>query len=296
MKLFEGSGVAIVTPFKENQIDLDEFATLIEWHIQQKTDAIIVIGTTGESPVLSMDEKKRMIKSAIEFAGGRIPVIANTGTNNTAQSIELSLYAQQVGANGLLLVAPYYNKPTQRGLIAHFSAIAKAVQLPIILYNVPSRCGVNISTETVVELSKLPNIVGVKEASGNLEQIKAIIDHTDGDFAVYSGNDDQIFDVLALGGDGVISVSANLIPKTISDMCLMYRSGQHAKSKALSDELQLLHKVLFIESNPVPIKAAMNLCGHPVGQTRLPLVDLEDNHRQILIEALDHYHLLGESV
>ena len=296
MKLFEGSGVAIVTPFKENQIDFEEFATLIEWHIQQKTDAIIVIGTTGESPVLSMDEKKLMIKSAVEFACGRIPVIANTGTNNTAQSIELSLYAQHVGADGLLLVAPYYNKPTQSGLIAHFTAIAQAVALPIILYNVPSRCGVNISVETVVELSKLPNIVGVKEASGNLDQIKAIIDHTDDDFAVYSGNDDQIYDVLALGGDGVISVSANLIPKTISDVCLLYRSNQHAQSKALSDELSLLHKVLFIESNPVPIKAAMNLCGHPVGLTRLPLVDLEDEHRQILIETLDHYHLLGEHV
>ncbi|MCK7483357.1 MAG: 4-hydroxy-tetrahydrodipicolinate synthase [Candidatus Moduliflexus flocculans] len=273
MKLFQGSGVAIVTPFKDNQINLLEFATLIDWHIEHKTSAIIVIGTTGESPVLSMDEKKLLIRSAVEFSAGRIPIIANTGTNNTAQSIELSLYAQNVGADGLLLVAPYYNKPTQRGLIAHFSAIAQAVELPIILYNVPSRCGVNIQAETVIELSKVANIVGVKEASGNLEQIKEIIDKTGDEFAVYSGNDDQIFDVLALGGDGVISVSANLIPQTISTLCTLFFNGNTTESSELSNDLSLLHKVLFIESNPVPIKAAMNVCGHDVGATRLPLVD-----------------------
>jgi 4-hydroxy-tetrahydrodipicolinate synthase len=294
MKLFQGSGVAIVTPFKDDHINLEEFATLINWHIDHKTDAIIVIGTTGESPVLSLDEKKLIIKSAVEFAGGRIPIIANTGTNNTAQSIELSLYAQSVGVNGLLLVSPYYNKPTQRGLIAHFTAIAKAVNLPIILYNVPSRCGVNIQAETVVELSKISNIVGVKEASGNLDQIREIINGTGEEFAVYSGNDDQIFDVLALGGDGVISVSANLIPQTIAELCSLYLGGKVTEASALSDHLSLLHKVLFIESNPVPIKAAMNTCGHDVGHTRLPLVDLEEEHRVILMEALNHYHLLGD--
>ncbi|MBV1709076.1 MAG: 4-hydroxy-tetrahydrodipicolinate synthase [Erysipelothrix sp.] len=296
MKLFQGSGVAIVTPFKDDKINLKEFSTLIQWHIEHKTDAIIVIGTTGESPVLSMDEKKLLIKSAVEFAGGRIPIIANTGTNNTAQSIEMSLYAQSVGVDGLLLVTPYYNKPTQRGLIAHFTAIANAVNLPIILYNVPSRCGVNIEAQTVIELSHVSNIVGVKEASGNLEQIKAIIDGTSDDFAVYSGNDDQIYDVLALGGDGVISVSANLIPQTISNLCSLYLGGKAEKSKALSEHLSLLHKVLFIESNPVPVKAAMNVCGHDVGHTRLPLVDLEEEHRIILMEALNHYHLLGDAL
>lgn len=294
MKLFKGSGVAIVTPFKEDQIHLEEFAALIDWHVEQKTSAIIVIGTTGESPVLSMEEKKLLIRSAVEFSAGRIPIIANTGTNNTAQSIELSLYAQNVGADGLLLVAPYYNKPTQRGLIAHFLAISQAVNLPIILYNVPSRCGVNIQAETVIELSKVPNIIGVKEASGNLEQIKEIIDKTSEDFAVYSGNDDQIFDVLALGGDGVISVSANLIPHTISELCSLYLRGEFEESQRLSEHLSLLHKVLFIESNPVPIKAAMNVCGHDVGCTRLPLVDLEEEHRIVLMEALNHYHLLGD--
>jgi 4-hydroxy-tetrahydrodipicolinate synthase len=294
MKLFQGSGVAIVTPYHDDKINLDEFATLIQWHIEHKTDAIIVIGTTGESPVLSMEEKKLLIKSAVEFADGRIPVIANTGTNNTAQSIDLSLYAQSVGVDGLLLVSPYYNKPTQRGLIAHFTAIANAVNLPIILYNVPSRCGVNIQADTVIELSKVSNIIGVKEASGNLEQIKAIIDGTDDDFAVYSGNDDQIYDVLALGGDGVISVSANLIPQTISDLCSLYLSGKPEESKSLSEHLSLLHKVLFIESNPVPVKAAMNVCGHDVGHTRLPLVDLEEENRIILMETLNHYHLLGD--
>jgi 4-hydroxy-tetrahydrodipicolinate synthase len=294
MKLFQGSGVAIVTPFKDNQINLLEFSALIDWHIEHKTSAIIVIGTTGESPVLSMDEKKLLIRSAVEFSAGRIPIIANTGTNNTAQSIELSLYAQNVGADGLLLVAPYYNKPTQRGLIAHFSAIAQAVGLPIILYNVPSRCGVNIQAETVIELSKVANIVGVKEASGNLEQIKEIIDKTGDEFAVYSGNDDQIFDVLALGGDGVISVSANLIPQTISTLCTLFFNGNTAESSELSNDLSLLHKVLFLESNPVPIKAAMNVCGHDVGATRLPLVDLEEEHRIVLVEALNHYHLLGD--
>jgi 4-hydroxy-tetrahydrodipicolinate synthase len=294
MKLFQGSGVAIVTPFKDNQINLLEFSALIDWHIEHKTSAIIVIGTTGESPVLSMDEKKLLIRSAVEFSAGRIPIIANTGTNNTAQSIELSLYAQNVGADGLLLVAPYYNKPTQRGLIAHFSAIAQAVGLPIILYNVPSRCGVNIQAETVIELSKVANIVGVKEASGNLEQIKEIIDKTGDEFAVYSGNDDQIFDVLALGGDGVISVSANLIPQTISTLCTLFFNGNTTESSELSNDLSLLHKVLFIESNPVPIKAAMNVCGHDVGATRLPLVDLEEEHRIVLVEALNHYHLLGD--
>ena len=294
MKLFQGSGVAIVTPFKDDQINLEEFASLIDWHVEHKTAAIIVIGTTGETPVLSMEEKKLLIRKAVEFSGGRIPIIANTGTNNTAQSIELSLYAQDVKANGLLLVTPYYNKPTQRGLIAHFTAIAQAVDLPIILYNVPSRCGVNIQAETAVELAEIANIVGIKEASGNLEQIKEIIDRTGPDFAVYSGNDDQIFDVLSLGGDGVISVSANLIPQTISDLCSLYFDGKTAESQQLSEHLSLLHKVLFIESNPVPIKAAMNVCGHDVGHTRLPLVDLDEQHRIVLMEALDHYHLLGE--
>ncbi|MBV1709619.1 MAG: 4-hydroxy-tetrahydrodipicolinate synthase, partial [Erysipelothrix sp.] len=191
---------------------------------------------------------------------------------------------------------PYYNKPTQRGLIAHFTAIANAVNLPIILYNVPSRCGVNIEAQTVIELSHVTNIVGIKEASGNLEQIKAIIDGTDDDFAVYSGNDDQIYDVLALGGDGVISVSANLIPQTISNLCSLYLGGKAEESKALSEHLSLLHKVLFIESNPVPVKAAMNVCGHDVGHTRLPLVDLVEEHRIILMEALNHYHLLGDAL
>lgn len=294
MKLFQGSGVAIVTPFNDDQINLEQFAALIDWHIEHNTSAIIVIGTTGESPVLSMEEKKLLIRSAVEFSAGRIPVIANTGTNNTAQSIELSRYAQNVGADGLLLVTPYYNKPTQRGLMAHFTAIAQTVNLPIILYNVPSRCGVNIQAETTIQLSKVPNIVGIKEASGNLEQIKEIIDKTADDFAIYSGNDDQIFDVLALGGDGVISVSANLIPQVISDLCSLYLDGKTAESQLLSEHLSLLHKVLFIESNPVPIKAAMNVCGHDVGGTRLPLVDLEEEHRIVLMEALNHYHLLGD--
>lgn len=283
MSLFTGSGVALITPFNDSlEVDYKQLEKLILWHIKEETDAIIVCGTTAESATLSTEEKKAIIDFSVKVANHKIPIIAGTGSNNTLQSIELSKYAQSVGVNGLLLVAPYYNKPTQRGLIAHFEAIAKEVDLPIILYNVPGRTVVNIETDTVLHLSKINNIIAIKEASGNLEQIKNIIEQVDKNFYVYSGNDDQIDDVLKLGGHGVISVTANILPKLIHEIATKQKNGQYLKP---------FHDAMFIESNPVPIKAALNYLGFNVGHTRLPLVDMTQKNYDYLIKVLNQFGL-----
>ncbi len=283
MSLFKGSGVALITPFNDNlEVNYDMLEKLILWHIEMKTDALIICGTTAESATLSMEEKKEVLSFSIKVADHKIPIIAGTGSNNTDQSIELSLYAKSIGADGLLVVTPYYNKPTQRGLIAHYKAIAKACDLPIVLYNVPGRTGVNLEVDSVVELAKVPQIVALKEASGNLEQISEIIKKVPLDFDVYSGNDDQTEDILKMGGSGVISVTANILPTVIHEVATHQREGKYLKD---------LHDIMFIESNPVPVKEALCYLGFNVGATRLPLVELTREHHEKLIEVLNQFDL-----
>jgi 4-hydroxy-tetrahydrodipicolinate synthase len=292
MSLFTGSGVAIVTPFKENEVDYDAFRRLIEWHIKEKTDAIIVFGTTGESATLSVEEKKKIVEFAVKTANKKTQIITGTGTNDTKVSIELSIYAEKVGADGLLLITPYYNKPTQRGLYAHFKAISEHVNIPIILYNVPSRTGVNLLPETVFELSKISQIKAIKEASADISQIAKVIELVPKDFIVYSGNDDQTLPILAMGGKGVISVTANITPRLIHDQVIGYLNGEENWIKSFLKTREL-HQVMFIESNPVPAKAALNLMGFIEKDVRLPLVQLEDKNLEILKQVLTKYQLLG---
>ncbi|MGE4321010.1 MAG: 4-hydroxy-tetrahydrodipicolinate synthase [Acholeplasmataceae bacterium] len=283
MMLFKGSGVALITPFDEMlEVNYEALEKLIIWHIEMGTDALVICGTTAESATLTLEEKKQILAFSMKVAKHQIPIIAGTGSNNTKQSIELSAYAKSIDVDGLLLVTPYYNKPTQRGLIAHYKEIANAVDLPIILYNVPSRTGVNLEVSTVVELSKVSNIVAIKEASHDLVQIKKIIDETDDSFTVYSGNDDQTEDIIKMGGKGVISVTANILPKEIHEIAHQIYQGK---------ELSEINDVMFIESNPVPVKQALNFLGFKVGSVRLPLVELTKENESILIETLQKFGL-----
>ena len=290
--IFKGSGVALVTPFKKDnvyEVDKEMLKELIQYHINNKTDSIIVCGTTGESATLTEDEKREIFKLTVEQTNKKIPVIAGTGSNNTKHAVELSVMAEKMGVDALLIVTPYYNKCTQEGLIQHYNEIAKNVKIPIILYNVPSRTGVNINPETVLELAKIPNIVGIKEASGNLEQVKSIIELTkvlNKEFAVYSGNDDQIYDILDLGGDGVISVLANVRPEDTHKICEEYFNGNKEYSKKLQYIYHPLIKALFNEVNPIPVKAAMEIEGYNVGIPRLPLTPITQGNYNILKKEL----------
>lgn len=290
--IFKGAATAIVTPFDENlNINYDKMKELIEFQILNGIKAIIVCGTTGESSTLSTEEKKELIRFTVDVVDKRVPVIAGTGTNNTAYSIELSKYAEEVGSDGLLLVTPYYNKCTQDGLYQHFAEIAKSVNLPIILYNVPSRTSVNIAVDTVVKLSKIPNIVGIKEASSDLSQIAEILSKVDNSFDVYSGNDDQILPILSLGGKGVISVLSNVLPRETDNICELYFSNKVEQAKILQLKYLKLMKTMFIEVNPIPIKECMNILGYNVGATRLPLSKISDKNLQVLKETLKEYNL-----
>lgn len=286
MTLFRGSGVALVTPFNNNQVNYNKIEELIDWHIDNGTDAIIICGTTGEASTMSKEEKKEAIRFTVEKTAGRVPVIAGTGGNNTAEVIEMSKYAESVNADGLLIVTPYYNKTTQQGMIKHFIAIADEVSIPIILYNVPGRTGLNLQAKTVAELSKHPNICGVKEASGDISQIAEIARLCPDDFAIYSGNDDQILPILALGGSGVISVIANILPKETHDMVYKYFECKTEESRKIQLGMIDLIKSLFIETNPIPIKTAMNILGMDAGELRLPLVDMESKNKELLIKDL----------
>lgn len=280
--MFKGVGVALVTPFINNEVNYNKFAELIERQISSGADALIVLGTTGESSCISDEEKLKIIDFSISLAKGRVPVIIGTGSPCTRKTIELSNYATKVGADGLLIVTPYYNKPSQRGLIAHYTEIACNVDNNIILYNVPSRTNVNLTSDTVIELSKIKNIVGIKEASGDLMQINRIIKNVDKNFYVYSGNDDQTIDILKLGGVGVISVCSNLISKEFGRIVHSYLNGKIEESKNEFEKYRNLLQILFVETNPVPIKAALNLLGYNVGKTRLPLVGLSEKNLEIL--------------
>lgn len=290
--IFKGAATAIVTPFDENlNVNYSKMKELIEFQILNGIKAIVVCGTTGESSTLSTEEKKELIRFTVDVVDKRIPVIAGTGTNNTAYSIELSKYAEEVGSDGLLLVTPYYNKCTQDGLYEHFSEIAKSVNLPIILYNVPSRTSVNIAVDTVVKLSKIPNIVGIKEASADLSQIADILSKVDNTFDVYSGNDDQILPILSLGGKGVISVLSNVLPRETDNICELYFSNKIEQAKILQLKYLKLMKTLFIEVNPIPVKECMNILGYNVGGTRLPLSKMNAKNQQVLKETLKEYNL-----
>ncbi len=272
--IFTGSGVAIITPMNaDGSINYDVFGDIIEEQIAGGTDAIIVCGTTGEASTMTDEEHIEAIRFTVEKTAKRIPVIAGTGSNDTGYAIELSKQAEAVGADALLQVTPYYNKTSQRGLIAHFTAIADAVNIPIILYNVPSRTGMTIAADTYVELAKHPNIVATKEASGNFSLIAEIAAKTDLD--IYSGNDDQVLGVLAFGGKGVISVSANVIPKEKHDMVMLYMNGEREKALELQNKYLDMENAMFMDVNPIPVKEAMNLLGKNAGECRLPLVKME---------------------
>ena len=286
--LFKGCGTAISTPFNEDGVNLEEFKRLVNYQIENKVDAIIVCGTTGESSTMTHDEKIATIKCAVETSAGRVPIIAGTGSNNTAQAIEMSKEVERLGVDGLLVVTPYYNKTTQKGLIAHYTAIAESVDLPIILYSVPSRTGVNIAPSTCLELSKIPNIVAIKEASGNISQV-AEIAHLCGDnLHIYSGNDDQVIPILSLGGLGVISVLSNVKPEYTHNMVASYLNGDVEKAKEYQLKAIPLIKALFCEVNPIPVKAALNDMGFDYGIPRLPLIPMtEENHEKLKKELDD---------
>ncbi|MBV7272782.1 4-hydroxy-tetrahydrodipicolinate synthase [Clostridiaceae bacterium UIB06] len=292
MSLFKCSGVAIVTPFNESGVDFKKLEELLEWHIKSGTDAVIVCGTTGEGSTMTEQERKEAIKFAVDVVNKRIPVIAGTGTNNTAASINMSKWAESIGVDGLLVITPYYNKTTQKGLVEHFKAIATSVKAPIIVYNVPGRTGMNITPKTLKELCQFDNIVAVKEASGNISQIAEIKALCGDRLDIYSGNDDQIIPILSLGGVGVISVLANVIPKDTHDMCELFLAGKTKEALKLQLDSLALTNALFIETNPIPVKTAMNLLGMNVGNLRLPLCDMVDSNLEILKKELKNYGLL----
>ena len=289
--LFTGSGVAIVTPFRGQEIDFDAFGSIIDYQIENKTDAIIVCGTTGEASTMPDAEHMDAIRFTVERAAGRVPVIAGTGSNDTRHCVELSTDAKKVGADGLLLVTPYYNKTTQRGLIAHFKAVTDAVDLPIILYNIPGRTGMQIDIATLKELSKIDNIVAVKEASGNISYAAEVAAECP-DLDIYSGNDDMIVPVMSLGGKGVISVLANILPKETHELCDAYLTGNTTKACEMQLHYLKLIKALFMEVNPIPVKTAMNLMGMNVGNLRLPLSEMEGANLEKLKSTMSQYGLL----
>lgn len=289
MSIFTGSGVALVTPFNDNGVDFKKLEELLEWHIEQKTDAIIVCGTTGEASTMSEQERKETIKFTVDVVKGRIPVIAGTGSNNTKASVEMSRWAESIGVDGLLIITPYYNKTTQRGCVEHFKAIATAVTKPIIMYNVPGRTGFSIAAQTVFELSKIENIVAIKEASGDFSLIAEIAALCGDKLDIYSGNDDQVVPMMSLGAKGVISVVANILPTDTHDMCDKFLNGDVKGACEMQLRMFKLIKSLFIETNPIPVKTAMNVMGMNVGHLRLPLFEMASNNLETLKKDMSNY-------
>ena len=289
--IFKGCGTAIVTPFTEDGVNFEEFGKLIEDQIENKVDSIIVCGTTGEASTMSLDEKKETIKFAVEKVAGRIPVIAGTGGNCTKSVIDMTKYAESIGVDGALIVTPYYNKCTQDGLIAHYKAIAEKTNLPIIVNSVPGRTGVNILPKTCLELSKIENIVAIKEASGNLSQVAEIAALCGDNLNIYSGNDDQILPVLSLGGIGVISVLSNVAPEYTHNMVYNFFEGNTKQATAMQLNAIELVNALFCEVNPIPVKEALNMLGWNMGNPRLPLTKLSDNGIKQMENALKNFGL-----
>ena len=288
MSIFKGAAVAIITPFQENrEINYPKLAQILDDQIANHTDAIVICGTTGESSTLTHEEHLEAIRFTVEHVAGRVPVIAGTGSNCTETAIYLSTEAERYGADALLVVTPYYNKATQKGLIAHYTAIAEAVSLPIIMYNVPSRTGCNILPETAAHLVKnVKNIVGIKEASGNISQVAKLMRLTDGQIELYSGNDDQVVPILSLGGLGVISVLSNVAPRQTHDMVMKFLEGDVAGSREIQLKALPLVDALFCEVNPIPVKAAMNMLGWEAGPLRMPLTEMEPEHKEKLKKAM----------
>ena len=286
---FTGSGVALVTPFRDGKVDFDKLGELIEFHIENKTDAIIVCGTTGEAATMPDAEHLSVVEYSVKKAAGRIPIIAGTGSNDTHHGINLSVNAEKLGADALLLVTPYYNKATQKGLIEHYTAIANAVTIPIILYCVPGRTGVNILPETLLKLSEIPNIVAVKEASGNISQVAKIAALCGDKMAIYSGDDNMTVPIMSLGGVGVISVIANILPKETHDLTELYAKGDHEGALKLQLKMLEIMESMFYEVNPIPVKTAMNMLGFNVGPLRLPMCEMEDGNKEKLKAALTNY-------
>ncbi len=290
--LFKGCATAIATPFTETGVNFDEFGKLIDFQISEGIDALVVCGTTGESATMTDTERKETMKFAVDRVAKRVPVILGTGSNRTKNAIELTKYAELIGADGALVVTPFYNKTTQDGLIKHYEAIASSTTLPIIVYSVPSRTGVNVTPNTCLELSKIPNIVGIKEASGNLSQVAEIAALCGDNLHIYSGNDDQVLPTLSLGGKGVISVISNIAPKKFTTMVHDFFNGDIEKATKVQLESIELINALFIEVNPIPVKSALNMIGYNFGIPRLPLVELSNKNKLILENALKNYGLL----
>lgn len=288
-EIFKGCATALITPFNENEINLEEFKKIVEDQIMKGVDALVVCGTTGEASTMSDEEKLSVIECAVKVSNGRVPIIAGTGSNSTKKVIEFNKKIEHL-VEGLLIVTPYYNKTSQAGLIEHFKLIAVNTKLPIILYNVPSRTGVNILPDTVFELSKISNIVGIKEASGNISQVAEIAHLCDDDFAIYSGNDDQILPILSLGGKGVISVVSHYNPKVVHDLCYEFFAGKLDEARKIQVYLIPLIKVLFSDVNPIPVKAMMNLLGYNVGVPRLPLIEMGEKGKKRIEEVLSKYN------
>lgn len=291
--IFEGAGTAIVTPMNEDgSINYQVFEELLEMQIRENADAVIVAGTTGEASTLSDEEHIELISCAVKIVNGRIPVIAGAGSNNTAHAVYLSKECERVGADGLLHVTPYYNKASQQGLYLHFTECARAVKIPVILYNVPTRTGVNITPATYKRLSEVENIAAAKEASGNIPQIAKTAALCGDDLAVYSGNDDQITAILSLGGKGVISVLGNIIPRAVHDICALYQEGKYKESREAQLKYMELAEAMFMDVNPIPVKQAMRAMGYKVGGCRLPLCDMEQAAAEKMYGILEWYGLL----
>ena len=290
--IFKGCGTAIATPFTEDGVNFEEFGKLLEDQIANEVDAIIVCGTTGESATMSEEEKKEVIKFEIDKVNKRTKVVIGTGSNNTTSAIKMSKYAEEAGADALLVVTPYYNKTTQKGLVAHYKAIAESVSLPIIMYSVPSRTGVNITPETCLELSKIENIVAIKEASGNISQVAKIASLCKDNLDIYSGNDDQVIPLLSLGGKGVISVLSNVMPKYTHEMVHKYLDGDVKEASKMQLDVLDLIDALFCEVNPIPVKYALNLMGYNFGKPRMPLIELSDSNKEKLEEIMKKHNLI----
>lgn len=290
--LFVGCGTAISTPFTKDGVNFEAFRKLIDFQISEGIDALIVCGTTGEAATMTDSERKETIKFAIDTVASRVPVIIGTGSNNTLAAIKMSKYAESAGADGLLVVTPYYNKATQSGLVEHFKAIAESVSIPIIVYSVPSRTGVNITPETCLELSKISNIVAIKEASGNLSQIANIAHLCNDNLHIYSGNDDQVLPILSLGGLGVISVLSNIAPRKTSKMVHDFLDGNIEEARKLQLDSIPLINALFSEVNPIPVKEALNIMGYDYGTPRLPLTTLTQKNREILVQEMKKFDII----
>jgi 4-hydroxy-tetrahydrodipicolinate synthase len=290
--MFKGSIVAIVTPFKDNKLDEQALKDLIEWHIAEGTNAIVPCGTTGESATLEYDEHYRVIELTIQTVNGRVPVIAGTGANSTSETIMMTVKAKDLGADGALLVVPYYNKPTQEGLYRHYKAVADAVDIPIVLYNVPGRTALNMLPQAVARLAEIKNIVAIKEASGNLAQVSEVIRLCGDKLTVLSGDDFTTFPLMTLGGKGTISVSANVAPKDLSAMCRELNEGNYDEARKLHFKLEPLNKGMFIETNPISVKTALSMMGKIEEEMRLPLCPMSADNKDKLKNIIKNYGLI----